>query len=277
MTGIRLVHCSDLHFGRDADLAQVEALVAFVAERPPAAVVVAGDVTQRARHGEFQAAAMVRDRFAAAAPVLSIPGNHDVQWWESPLHLLGRERIYAKYRRDYGAELTPVLELPGAIIAGMLSSHGVAWESLTWKLHRDTAVKGHLPASETERVAGLFAAAPAGLARVAVLHHNVLRGNISRRMGLAHWADAQRRLVRTGAELVLCGHDHEESAEALDGVVIATSSTHTSRTRGHRPSAFNEIEISATTIVVTHQCWDAPARRFRPGVQRVFPRRPRAA
>ena len=57
----------------------------------------------------------------------------------------------------YFGDLRPVLEIPGAIIAGALSSYGVAVGSLTWNL-RDVAVKGHLPDSETDRVKTIFAA-----------------------------------------------------------------------------------------------------------------------
>jgi 3',5'-cyclic AMP phosphodiesterase CpdA len=270
---LRIVQCSDLHFGRDVDLAQVEALIAHVRQVRPTAVVIAGDLTQRARHGEFQAAAMVRDQLASVAPVLAVPGNHDVQWWESPLHVLGTERLYAKYRRDFSPVLTPTLMLPGLLIAGMLSAHGVAWGSLTWNLKRDPAVKGHLPESETDRVRALFEAAPEGTAKVAVLHQNVVRGHISNRWGLAHPLDAQRRIVQTGADLVLCGHDHEEAVSLLDGVVVATSSTHTGRTRGRRPSAFNDITIGIASITVTFQHWQAAERRFAAGEPHTFARR----
>ena len=74
--------------------------------------------------------------------------------------MLGNAKKYAKYSR-YFRELTPVLEVPGAIIAGALSSYGVAFGSLTWNL-RDVSVKGHLPRSETDRVASIFRAAPDG-------------------------------------------------------------------------------------------------------------------
>src|SRR2546422_3879633 len=55
---------------------------------------------------------------------------------------------------------------------------------------------------------------------ILVLHHNVLRGDISKRMGLARWRQAQRRIVASGEEVVLCGHDHQEGAELLGGRVV---------------------------------------------------------
>ncbi|HVK01773.1 MAG TPA: metallophosphoesterase, partial [Gemmatimonadales bacterium] len=145
-----IAHLSDLHFGGYADLAQIEALEAFLPTLGPDAIVIAGDLSQRARHGEFQAAHAFFNRLRPHAPLLVVPGNHDIEWWKSPLRLLGEQRKYQKYSR-YFHELRPVLEIPGAVIAGALSSYGVALGSLTWNI-RDVAVKGHLPARETDRV-----------------------------------------------------------------------------------------------------------------------------
>src|SRR5256886_1469868 len=165
----------------------------------PDAVVITGDLSQRARHGEFQRARALVQAAARTAPVLVIPGNHDVAWWTRPLIPFAKQPLYAKYARYFGADLAPTLTLPGAIIASALTAHGVAWGSLTLRL-RDLAVKGHLPKREIVRVRGLFEAAPREQARVLVVHHNVLRGDISRRMGLARWRQAQRRIVASGAD-----------------------------------------------------------------------------
>jgi len=85
----------------------------------------------------------------------------------------------------------------------------------------------------------LFEAAPREQARVLVVHHNVLRGDNSRTcMGPRAGAQAQRRILASGAEVVLCGHDHQEGAELLGGrVVVSTAGTLCRRTRGGRPSS----------------------------------------
>ncbi len=256
-----LAHLSDLHFGGYADLAQIEALETFLPTLGLDAVVIAGDLSQRARHGEFQAAHAFLNRLRAHAPLLVVPGNHDIEWWKSPLGLLGEERKYQKYLR-YFRELRPVLEIPGAVIAGALSSYGVAFGSLTWNL-RDVAVKGHLPPAETDRIAQVFAKAPAGAARVLVFHHNVLPGELSRRMGLANWRSAQRRLLATGADVVLCGHDHQEGAGQIEGsLAISTSGTHSSRSRGGRPSVFNLVVIEPGAVHIQHYRWALRTREF---------------
>ncbi len=269
---VQLLHVSDIHFGGVADLQQVEALEKVIPDLRPDAIVVSGDVSQRARHGEFQRARAFVNLAAQTAPVHVMPGNHDVRWWTRPLIPFAKRSLYTKYARYFGDDLTPTLTLPGAVIASALTAHGVAWGSLTFRL-RDLAVKGHLPKREIERVRGVFAAAPPDQARVLVVHHNVLRGEISRRMGLARWRQAQRRIAASGAELVLCGHDHQEGAEVLDGrVVVSTAGTLCKRSRGGRPSCFNFVTIEPTAVHITFFRWDAERGRFRSSDTYAFAR-----
>jgi 3',5'-cyclic AMP phosphodiesterase CpdA len=266
-----IVHCSDLHFGTHADLPQVEALEQFVPSLEADAIVVSGDLTQRARHGEFQRARVFVRHMREAAPTLVIPGNHDIEWWKSPLGIRGSAVKHEKYRR-YFVDVRPVLEIPGAVLAGALSSYGIAWGSLTWNVN-DMAVKGHLPRSEAMRVKRIFSAAPSGKARVLVIHHNVLAGALSRRMGLARWRDAHRLLLETGADVVLCGHDHQEGAGQVEGrVTVSTSGTHSFRSRGGRPSVFNLVRIATDIVHVQHYRWDADTGSFAPSDRFSFSR-----
>jgi len=270
---IAIVHLSDLHFGGYADLAQIEALEQYLPTLGASAIVVSGDLSQRARHGEFQAAHAFLQRLRAHAPLLVIPGNHDIEWWKSPLGLGGETVKYGKYLR-YFKELRPVLDIPGAVIAGALSSFGVALGSLTWNL-RDVAVKGHLPKSETTRVTEIFPGAPADAVRVLTFHHNILRGGHSRRMGLANWRSAYRRLLITGADVILCGHDHHEGAGQIEGrLAVSTSGTHSFRTRGGRPSVFNLVRIDDAAVHIQHYRWEADRRAFRTSDAISFARRP---
>lgn len=270
---VQLLHVADLHFGVDADIRQVEALEAMLPDLRPDAVVLGGDLTQRARHGEFQRARAFARMAAQTAPVLAIPGNHDVQWWRRPFVPFAKDALYRKYRSYFGNDLTPTLTIPGtAVIASALTSHGVAWGSLTTTL-RDIAVKGHLPKDEFLRVQRVFAEAAAGIPRVLVLHHNLLRGEISRRMGLARWRQAQRRIVQSGADVVLCAHDHQEGADVLDGkVIISTSGTLTSRSRGGRPSCFNFVTIEPTAVHITFFRWEGERGRFQASDTTAFAR-----
>ncbi len=272
MSQVTILQCSDLHFGHDVQLDQIIGLEALAAELVPTAVAIAGDISQRARHGEFQRALVFVQALRRIAPTIVVPGNHDVQWWATPFDLVGISPKYEKYRRYFGEDLTPTLVVDGAILCGVLSSYGVVAGSMTPNLN-DMAVKGHLPARETERAGMRFAEEGPELLRVMVMHQNVLRGNISQRMGLARPHQAWRNIMATGVDLVLCGHDHEEAVGTLpNGAVVATSGTHTPRTRGHRVSACNVITADAQEIIVTHHFWTASERRFVAGEPHAFPR-----
>ena len=223
-----LLHLSDLHFGGLADIRAVEAVEALAPALKPAAVIVSGDFCQRGRAGEFQRARALLRTLGALAPVHAIPGNHDVQWWREPLGipLLGRAR-YAKYRRYVGEDLAPTLAVDGAVICGANTAHGLALGSLTWN-PRDLTVKGHLPRAALAQAASVFARAPGAL-RVLVVHHNVFKGTISRRWGLARPQAALDGIAASGADIVCCGHDHEEGISTIERggrrVVVSTAGT----------------------------------------------------
>src|SRR5579875_2925577 len=99
----RIVHLSDLHFGRTRpDL--LGPLLESIHAAAPDLVAVSGDLTQRARAGQFAAAR----RFLAALPrpVLVVPGNHDVPLDAAWARLLWPWR---RYRHWIGRDLEPWL------------------------------------------------------------------------------------------------------------------------------------------------------------------------
>src|SRR4030095_10141040 len=83
-----LLHISDVHFGPPHRPELAEKGLAFVEEHRPAAVVLSGDLTQRAKPKQFQEARRFVDRLPA--PTLVVPGNHDV-----PLYRLWERSVWA--------------------------------------------------------------------------------------------------------------------------------------------------------------------------------------
>ena len=71
----RIVHLSDVHFGR-VDEQTVERAIESINGLEPDVVVLSGDLTQRARKQEFIAAKQFLD--ALPKPQIVVPGNHDV-------------------------------------------------------------------------------------------------------------------------------------------------------------------------------------------------------
>jgi predicted MPP superfamily phosphohydrolase len=88
-----LLQISDTHFGTEQPRV-VEALVALAAQQRPDLVVLSGDITQRARPAQFRAAKAFVDRLGA--PVLAVPGNHDIALFDLWARLT---RPYARYAR----------------------------------------------------------------------------------------------------------------------------------------------------------------------------------
>lgn len=265
---LRFLHVSDLHFGRHSVPEQVEGVKRLMAEEKLDAIVISGDLSQRTRTREFEQAAAFIKLAEARAPVLVVPGNHDTAWWTAPLGFGSVRAMYARYRKYVRDDLEPVLRIPGATIVGLNSAHGIRSFTLTRRL-RDLSVVGALLPEQWAKAGREFAAAPAGDAKVLVLHHNLLLGDLSHRWGLSNRAGGIRSALGSGADLVLCGHDHQAKVDAVEPVgpndrriVVACASTLTTRVRGGGPGSINAIEVDDETIQVNVLQWSSEAKEF---------------
>lgn len=275
MSALSVVHCSDLHFGHPAVPEQYEALEALIQQRKFDVVAISGDLSQRARAGEFQRARVFIQRAERVSKVIVVPGNHDVAWWFSPLRLGRDVSLLYKYRRYVDDDIEPVLRLPGAVFAGLNTSHGVRWETLTWNL-RDISIIGHVGPDQLDRLRRVFADAAPGDLRAVVMHHNPMRGELSRRFGLKRPDAVLAAFADIGVDLVMCGHDHQEAVDSVEhtqkGTVVSTAGTVSNRSRGGRPSSVNSIEIGDDAIAVTTLIWSDTDRAFVAGPSQRFPR-----
>lgn len=272
---MRLLQVSDVHFGRHAVSAYTDAVERRVAARRYDAVVVAGDLTQRNFRHQFRAAKQWLDTLRAHVPVLVVPGNHDVAWWWKPVGVGVESPLLAGYRKWISPDLEPTLTLPGVTIVGLNSSHGVRTYTLTTRA-RDLSVVGCIRDEQWERARAAFAAAPAGHLKVLVFHHNLLRGDLSRRWGLVNRGEGIVQALGTGADLVLNGHDHQTRIEEVTlgdrRMVVSHSTSFCERTRGGLPAAFQEIEVESDRLIVRACVWEADQRDFFPRNDRVFAR-----
>ena len=279
---LRVFHVSDLHFGRPAVPAQVEALERLVERERYDVVAVSGDLTQRARSGEFQRAAVFLRDAGRVSRTIVVPGNHDVLWWKAPLGIGDDAGVYANYRAYIAPDLEPVLHVappesggPGAVFVGLNTAQGVLPQTLTWNV-RDISIIGHLRRSQVERAGAEFAAAPAGDWRVVVMHHNPVKGELSQRHGLKHTRRVLGAFAEIGTDLVLCGHDHQEAVHEVEttkkGTIVSTAGTVSNRSRGGRPSSANVLTLRPGAIDVMTLVWSHTERDFVPGPTRSFVR-----
>jgi 3',5'-cyclic AMP phosphodiesterase CpdA len=272
---LRLLHVSDLHFGRPAVPAQIEAIESIVQEERFDVVAVSGDLSQRARAGEFQRAAVFLRDAQRVSRTIVVPGNHDVAWWRAPLRLGDEERLYETYRAYVSHELEPVLRVPGAVFVGVNTSHGVTVRTLTWNL-RDISIIGDITREQLARVRAEVSDVRAGDARIVVMHHNPVKGELSQRHGLKNTRKVLGAFADMGVELILCGHDHQEAIHYIEhtkkGTVVSTAGTVSNRSRGGRPSSMNAITITPGAIDIVSRIWDGDACTFVPGASRHFDR-----
>lgn len=271
----KIFHISDLHFGKPAVPEQIAAIEALIQELRFDVVAVSGDFSQRARAGEFQRARVFMRDAELVSRTIGVPGNHDVSWWRAPLGFGDPDRIYENYRKYLSDELEPVLRVPGVTLAGLNTSHGVTRRTLTWNV-RDISIIGDVRRSQLARLREIFESSPDGDARVVVMHHNPVKGELSQRHGLKNTRKILGAFAEMGVDLVLCGHDHQEAVHYIEhtrrGTVISTAGTVSNRSRGGRPSSVNLINIEPGMIEVTTFVWSKEHDTFKAGPHRCFER-----
>jgi 3',5'-cyclic AMP phosphodiesterase CpdA len=272
---MRICHVSDLHFGRPAVPEQIDAIEEMIQRERYDVVAISGDVSQRARAGEFQRArSFIRDA-EKVSRTICVPGNHDVRWWYAPLSLGDKAKMYEGYRQYISADLEPVLHLPGMTIVGLNTSHGITRKTLTWNM-RDLSIIGFLTTAQIEHARSVFESSPAGDARVIVMHHNPVKGELSQRHGLKNTRKILGAFAEMGTDAVLCGHDHQEAIHYVEhtqkGTVISTAGTVSNRSRGGRPSSLNVLEIEHKQVKTTTHVWTPDRREFVAGAVKCYTR-----
>ncbi len=282
----RVLHLSDIHCGRpfvEAHIAAAEALASGAVSSPAHwkpfdAIVISGDLSQRARPAEFERARVILDRFRAIAPTLVVPGNHDTAWWHAPFGLGDPRRLHEEYRRHIADDLEPTLRVPGVSIIGLNSAAGMLPQAVTW-YPRDWRVKGGLTDAQLADARTRLANSPPGDLRVLVVHHNVVRGRLSNRWGLKRPLQMLDAIALAQPHVVCTGHDHEERIELVERptgrFLVSAANTLSNRMRKRRPSALNVIERSDDQVSVAAWVYDAASQRFIEGPMReALPLRP---
>lgn len=275
---MRIIHLSDLHFGRHDDDV-VQSLEAEIAANAPDLVVVSGDFTQIGSAREFARARDFLDTLPA--PFLAVPGNHDVP----ERNLLRRFFApYSHYKTYIATELEPFLYRDGVAIAGVKTSRRANLHSLNWS-------DGAISSDQLDRLEARFAAVDDDAVRIVVAHHPLMHPEepMARHQNRVRRADrALETFGRLGVRLVLSGHFHmsyvrrhehagsvrqaepagpRESAAAHILVAQAASTTST-RLRGE-PNAYNLIDIDQGEIGIAVREWAGQGWRTRERAREV--------
>ena len=267
----RLLHISDLHAGPQFQPEVAEALLTVVQELDLQAITVSGDLTQRARVGQFAEVS----RWLGALPELPlavVPGNHDVplyRFWE---RVFSPHMNFNHMRKTLVADKAPE-EYPFSLDVG--SVRLVCLDS-TAPLR---ALKGgRLASAQLDQAARLLSAPGHVSWRAVVVHHNLLNPP-----GLKHHSPMPRaqeimaRLEGMSVDVVLSGHLHQAFvSQTLDvhagedrsrGMVICNCGTSTSR-RGRgaerEKNSFNVLTFGDDAMLrVQHWIYFESPRAFR--------------
>ena len=248
-----LVHISDLHFGRINE-ALIGPLTSLIASVEPDVVVVSGDLTQRARAAQFEAARRFLD--SLPMPQIIVPGNHDI-----PLYnVFGRfVQPLKRYRRLVTNELEPFYADDEIAVIGINTAR-----SLTFK-------NGRINEAQLERVRERLCALDDGITRIVVTHHPFdLPAGLGDHGLVGRAPLAMKLFASCRIDMLLAGHLHVSHAGSTteryrigDYSAIAVQAGTATSTRGRGESnAFNIIRVGAGRIVVEHMSWKPDAATF---------------
>lgn len=236
----RLALLSDLHFGTVPE-ALAESLALDLEAAGADIVVIAGDLTQRARTSEYEQARAWVNRLAP--PTLIVPGNHDVPTFNLIERFLDP---HGRFERHFAG--APELTHGDVRILGLNTTS--AWQPhFRWE-------EGRVKRSDLTRLEARLAGAPSGDWQIVTAHHpfaevpSVPDAEPVRRAGRA-----LSLFARHDVSLMLSGHTHRGFLHPVpvDGDVILSVGAPTalsSRMRGE-PNGYWLIDFDDTVAHLT--------------------------
>jgi 3',5'-cyclic AMP phosphodiesterase CpdA len=262
-----LLHLSDTHFGTEEGPV-VAAVQQLVRQERPTAVILSGDITQRARSAQFDAARAFCDSLRVDH-LLTLPGNHDI-----PLYNLAA-RLFAPYRgysRVFGHNLEPELEFADVLVIGVNTTRP--------ERHKDGVVSPRQIRRVEERLRGV----PRDKLRIVVTHQPACVMRVQDEKDRLHGGEeAVRAWSRAGADLVLGGHIHlpyvsdvcsrvKGASRAMFCVQAGTALSH--RVRHNTPNSVNLIRWTGPANGEARLCkverWDYDLARSEFGLAHPY-------
>jgi 3',5'-cyclic AMP phosphodiesterase CpdA len=223
---------------------QVDLLVRDLKAQTPDHVAVTGDLVNIALDAEFPQARAWLDDLGAPRDVTLVPGNHDA--YVRPA-LAAHATHWQEFMRGDEPAATmsgfPFVRRRGPLaLIGLSSAVPTAPFMATGSLGRDQIAR---LAGVLDRLAGSF--------RVVLVHHPPGRTRSGRFKRLTDAAALRETLARSGAELVLHGHDHVHALDWLEGPggaipALGVPSASAAMIDGHQvePAAYNLYRVEGS-------------------------------
>jgi 3',5'-cyclic AMP phosphodiesterase CpdA len=250
-----IAHVSDLHFGKD-DPRIVRGLLRALEDAKPDAIVVSGDLTQRAKKKQFRAAKAFLDEMPPV-PRVVVPGNHDV----STTNLFERVmRPLKRYRRFIERDLAPFWSDEEVAIAGVNTVRLMSTKD------------GRINRAQVEGACARFAQLNAQQVRVVVTHQPLdVPLTDTKHPVVTRSRMAMEGFAACRVDVFLSGHLHagltlassvRYPIEGYSAVMVHAGTAVSTRTR-KEPNGWNLLRISAGKIEVVRMAWNE--RRFEEG------------
>ncbi|MES3023633.1 MAG: metallophosphoesterase family protein [Pseudomonadota bacterium] len=248
-----IVHLSDLHFGR-VDPALLAPLRDLVHKIAPDAVVVSGDLTQRAKSEQFIEAKAWLDTLPG--PQIIVPGNHDIS-----LYNVFRRFVQPlkRYKRHVTDDLDPMYVDDEIAILGVNTAR-----SLTFK-------DGRVNKEQIEDIRGKLCHLDKSITRIVVTHHPFDLPETFDDDDLVDRAPmAMRAFAECGVDLLLAGHLHASHAGSTAeryqmseyaALVVQAGTATSTRGRGE-VNSFNVLRVSHDRVEVDRYGWDVIGSSF---------------
>jgi 3',5'-cyclic AMP phosphodiesterase CpdA len=263
---MRLVQISDTHFGTERG-AVVGALHAAITRLDPQVVALCGDITQRARRGQFEAARRFMEALPRHAVQIAIPGNHDIPVFN----------LWARIRHPY-ANYENAFRTREALWSG----EGVTVLALDATSPRRHA-NGELPSAALRKhLANATASrSPHGVLIVAAHQPLWTAWKPDRSETLIGRDETAQILAGARIDMILSGHVHVPiigTSATIDAAlpwhfVLSGSGTAVShRTRKGVPNSFNVVDVEGDRITVAQHNYGLAG--FEPAKTRFFQRGP---
>jgi 3',5'-cyclic AMP phosphodiesterase CpdA len=260
----RIVHISDLHFGR-TDERLIHALADAVKGERPSVVAISGDLTQRARAQEFQDARDFLRRLPA--PQIVVPGNHDVPL-HNPLMRFGAGLL--NYKTYITEDMEPFYADDEVAVLGMNTARALTWKG------------GRINRSQLGCIEEKFCGVHDDKVKVLVTHHPFDLPDTSAGDLVGRARMAMHILANCGVDVLLAGHYHVSSTGCTairyqiaghSAVFVQAGTAISTRGRGEANS-FNILEIHSGRLTVRRRVWDSTNLGFEEGCEEEFERTP---
>jgi len=252
----RVVHCSDLHFGHGFIEHRAERFLHKMEEIKPDAVVVSGDLTMRARPGQFRKARAFLDKIQA--PLLVIPGNHDIPVYDVATRFFAPFYNYNRFTAGLGQN---PLVLPNAAFLGLNTIY-------KWR-HQ----QGRVRPEDLQRAKEWLRGLPNTTWKIVVVHQHFINLPGHERPGVMHrGAEILRELADAGANAILHGHTHYNrvimAGDFFTGIsrplwLVCVGTATSERTRGEvQANNYNLLDFSPGEFVIRQCDWNEKEGHF---------------